>query len=235
MTLPVLPQDVRDFLQLSADGSSVYADSMLYSHILAAIGTLETATHRYIADHDFTTTPWAGTSMLAAQVPIPGFRTFVTASWGGAAITVGLPGDGNASPSAWAIPDVKQSGVYTALQFRAWRADSDRWWLSDSAWFDKAMDSPFHPGNRGGGFAWTSMPNDLLIYGHAGWPDTAWPGEAILAVKELAGYYTLQPRSLLSTIANTPGGSPRHYADMPGTVRDFIGAYTVGQQAVSVG
>ena len=45
-------------------------------------------------------------------------------------------------------------------------------WLADRGWWDKALDSPFYPGNWGGGYAWTSMPDDLVITGDAGFDST---------------------------------------------------------------
>jgi hypothetical protein len=134
MTTPLIisAQTVRDYLDLNSPGSqSSYSDATIGSNIRSALDFLEHRTGRFL--HDLPATTWVipGATMLRAQVAIPGFRNFTSVTWGGSALTVGFQAGGSAS--CWAVPDLLNSGIYVALQFRAWRADSDRpWWLADS-------------------------------------------------------------------------------------------------------
>ena len=238
ITTPVVtPQQVRDYMTWSESTDTRYSDTNIARCIRAGISFLEKETRRFLADRDLSDTsgvPWAWTTMIAAEVPIPGFRDFTQVTWGGANLTVALPG--TTSGGCWAVPDLLASGVYTALQFRAWRtSDFPQWYLAHSDWFDQMYDSPYFPGNFGGGFAWTSMPNDLCIWGHAGYASGSEPYSFILALQILAAYYVMRPASVLATLAMTPGGSTVKYGDLPSEVRDFIAAYQIGQVAVSVG
>lgn len=241
MSLVVTTGQVRDYLELNSPGSSSkYSDDTIGSNISAAQSRLEKETHRFMVDRTGWT--WATTTMLRAQVPIPAFRSFTSVTWGGSALTVGIPGDGNTGPSAWALADEINSGVYTALQFRAWRVDSQMpWWLADSKWYDKALDSPFFPGNYGGGYAWTSMPNDLIIVGDAGWDSTlpvdsfgGYPSHFLHAVKVLASFFTMRPASILADVAITPQGGVLNYTRDAPEVAQFIADYKIGSQAVSM-
>ena len=244
--LPISTDAVREYLLLETNnptGNSQYTDATIGSNIRAAVLTLEKETHRFLVDRPGWT--WSKTTMLAAQVAIPGFRTFTTTTWGGVTLTVGVPGDGNASPACWAIADDVNNGTFVALQFRPWRADSNMpWWLAlggQNSWFDQGADNPFDPRNRGGGYAWTSMPNDLLITGDAGWDSTkaiddfgGYPSSFLHSVKVLAGFYTKRPNSLLADVAITPAGGVLNYTQMPAEVRAFIADYKIGTQAASM-
>ena len=238
MNLIVQPADVRTYLDLNSDPSaSKYDDPALTNNITGAQATIEQACHRFFYDHPGVT--WSETTMLRAQVAIPGFRTITACTWGGATLQVETAANrGSISPSAWAIPE-SAAGVdtplYVALQFRAWRADNDApWWLADPGWFDKALDSPFYPGNRGGGYAWTSMPNDLVITGDGGYAGGTEPRALWVAVRALAGWLTLRPAGLMGNIAVTPGGGAVDYSSYPPEVVGFIADYKAGEQAVSV-
>ena len=222
----VQPSDVRDYLELNSPGSSSkYSDATIGSNILTAQSDLEQASGRFLCDHPGIT--WKVTTMLAAQVPLPGFRSFTSITWGGATLTEGS--------NVWGIPDAMQTGVCVALQFRAWRADNDHpWWLADPLWFDKAMDSPFYPGNMGGGYAYTSMPNDLVIVGDGGPAPGNAPYSFRHAVKVLAAFFTMRPASILADVAITPGGGVLNYTDLPAEVKNFLRVWTIGRQAVSV-
>ena len=230
----VSAESVRDYLELNSPGSSSkYSDATIGSNILAAQSQLEQETHCYLSDHPATT--WATTTMLQAQVPIPRFRNFSTVNWGGSALTITLPGDLSGSGSCWAIPDDLQTGTYVAIQFRAWRADSDApWWLADRMWFDKLLDSPFYPGNRGGGYAWTSLPNDLVIIGDGGYAAGTEPPQLLHAVKVLAGFFTMRPASILADVAITPQGGVINYTRLPQEVLSFISDWRIGKQAASM-
>ena len=230
----VFASEVRDWLDLNSPGTqSSYSDATIGSNIIAAVAYLEHKTGRFLADRGVVSWVIPGATMLRAQVAIPGFRTFTSVSWGGASLTVGY--SAGTSASCWAVPDQLNS-IYVALQFRAWRADSDRpWYLADSNWWDKALDSPFYPGNWGGGYAWTSMPDDLVIVGDAGYPDTDYPDIFLHVVKVLAGFYTLRPRSILADVAITPAGGILNYSRLPSEVVEFLADWKLGgDQVVSM-
>jgi len=219
VTLIVDQASVREYMGLNTPpSSSQYSDGTIGSNILMAQAVLERATGRYFVDRTFTTlSPWKLTTMLRAEVPLPGFRSITQLQFGGSIF--------NENESFWLIPDAQQTGVATGVQFRAFRAEPGQpWWYADSLWFDKALDSPFFPGNYGGGYYYTSMPNDLLIAGSAGYTADMMP------------FYTMRPASILTDSAITPQGSVLSYSQMPAEVRNFIAQYAGGQnQMVSVG
>lgn len=227
MTLTVSATEVREYLQMDTDATSIAASSIptaqIESNILAAQETLERATRRWFVDRPATT--YTMTTMLRPIVPIPGFRTFTTVTWSSSTLV--------ANQSYWALPDAQNTGIYTSMQFRALRADNRDWWLADPQWWDKALDNPFYPGNYGGGYASTSMPNDLVIVGDGGY--ATYPMAWLLAVKQLASFYTKQPASILANTIITAQGGIINYAELPATVSAFIASWRAGQMAVSVG
>lgn len=239
MTMLIDVQAVRDYLVLnSTPSTSQYTDQTIGSNIRAATSDLEQATGRFLAPRTFSSgNPWKYTTMLAPIVPLPGFRTTTTITWSGGIV---VP-----DTSCWLLPDAMQTGVFTGIQFRPLRTDlgGAPWYLADSGWFDKALDSPFYPGNYGGGVAYTSMPNDLTIVGEAGYDPTLTPGdygyppEAVLAaVKVLASWKTMRPASVMSDVATTPAGNTMPYAALPPEVQIFIRDWRVGGHVmVSVG
>jgi hypothetical protein len=236
VTLLVSAASVREYMALNATAStSQYTDATIGSNILAAQSMLETATGRWFVDRPSVT--WAATSMLRAQVYIPGFRSFTSVSWGGSDLTVALPGDTSGNGSVWALQDPLGTGVYIGLQFRAFRADANGrpWWLADSQWYDKALDSPFYPGNYGGGYFWSSMPNDLVVIGDGGYATNLVPATALHAIKVLAAFYTMRPASILADVAITPQGGVLTYSQLPNEVAAFITQWRLGEQIVSVG
>lgn len=239
MNYIVTPEQVRQYLVLNEPGStSRYSDGTLHSNIAAAQSYLENECHRFFYNHAGVT--WATTTLLAAQVSIPGFRTFTSVTWGGVTLTVCIPGDGNTSCSAWGIweqsPGLDTERLVVGLQFRPWRVDNERpWYMADRNWWDKALDSPFFPGNFGGGYAWTSMPNDLVIVGDGGYTPGSEPWALRQAVKELAAWFTMKPAGLFAQYAATPGGGSIPYQDFPPYVAEFIMDWKIGQQVASVG
>lgn len=237
MNLIVDQNTVRDYLELNSPGTtSKYSDTTIGSNIRAAQSYLEQECHAFFYDHPAVT--WSTTTMLQAQVPIPGFRSFTSATWGASVLQVGLPGN-DANAGCWAVPEQApgvDTPLFIALQFRPWRADNDRpWWLADSGWFDKALDSPFYPGNYGGGYAFTSMPNDLVIVGNGGYAAGTEPENLKHAIKVLAAFYTMRPASILADVAITPAGGVLTYSQLPAEVMEFVADRKIGQQAVSVG
>ncbi len=234
MTLTVSAAEVRDYLQLEPNnptGNSSLSDGQIESNILAAQDTLERATKRWFVDRPATT--YVSTTMLRAIVPIPGFRAFTSVSAYGSVLAVVIPPA--TSGAVWPLPDVQNTGIYTALQFRPFRGDMDHWWLANPQWWDAALDNPFYPGNYGGGYAWTSMPNDLYVVGDGGYAAGTYPFAWLLAVKQLAAFFTKQPAAILAQTVVTPQGGIINFASIPDTVQGFIASWQAGQQAVSAG
>lgn len=228
MTLTVSAAQVRAYLSLEAGNptnSPSKSTEQIESNILAAQEVLERATGRWFVNRPATT--YTATTMLRAIVPVPGFRAFTSVSAYGSALVV--------NQAVWPLPDAQNSGIYTALQFRPFRGDLHEWWIANPQWWDAALDNPFYPGNYGGGYAWTSMPNDMVVVGDGGYAPGSEPFSWLLAVKQLAAFYTLQPAALLAATIVTPQGGVISYADLPDTVVNFINSWRTGQQAVSVG
>jgi hypothetical protein len=231
----VTTTEVRDYLELNTPSTtSRYSDASIGSNILAAQDYLERRTGRFFVDRPAMTWTIPGATMLRAQVAIPGFRTFTSVTWGGSALIVGFAAGDNAS--VWALPDTLNSGLFLALQFRAWRADSDRpWYLADSNWWDKLLDSPYYPGNWGGGYAWTSMPDDLIVTGNGGYAQGTEPYFLRHVVKVLASFYTQRGPTILADTIITPAGGVMTASRLPGEVVDFIADWKIGgDQVVSM-
>ena len=132
----------------------------------------------------------------------------------------------------WLTPDTQQTGVYTGIQFRAFgtQRQGGPWWLGNPEWFDRDLDSPWYPGNYGGG---TSLPNDLVIAGSWGYVDDATMPESVRhAAKVLAAYYTKRPDALLSGGITTPDGNTFDLSRLPVEVAQFIREWDVGPQVV---
>jgi hypothetical protein len=226
----ITPDVVRTYLALNPTPSqSKYDDDTLGQNVIDATAALERACGRHLVDR-----PGADlvfTTMLRAQVAIPALRVPASVTWGGSIL--------NPQPNGayWLIPDALQTGVYVAIQFRAFRVDDPGapWYLADRLWFDKALDSPFYPGNYGGGYAWTSLPNDLEIVGDWGYYPGLEPGDLIRAVRALAAFDTVRPISILADVAITPAGGVINYSQWPAEARDYVTANRSGTWAVSVG
>ncbi len=224
----VTPATVRSQLSLT-DTTAPNTDDNLGGYIMAAIESLERATRRFLRNRpNFTYTQ---TSQTAATVPIPGLRTATSLTY--ANVTV--------DPSGyWLLPDVQNSGVYTGIQFRPFRSpENGPWWLvlggQHDNWFDTAADNPFDPRNYGGGYVYTSMPNDQVTVGDWGYEPGFEPGDVVHAVEVLAEWYTLRPPAILADSAITAAGGIVSYSQMPPEVAEFCRKWSVGRQAVSVG
>jgi hypothetical protein len=202
-----------------------HTDTVLGNYLLDAIDELEKTTRRFFIDRPGKTMIY--TSMLRATIPIPGLRTASTVIYGGTTLT---------SDAYWLLPDAQQTGVYTSAQFRAFRVSDDGpWWLADSLWFDKALDSPFYPGNYGGGYVFTSMPNDTTFIGDWGYEPGTEPGGFLHALGVLAGFMAMRPTALLADSVITPQGGVMSFASMPPEVNQFVRDWSAGQQVVSLG
>ena len=228
MTLTVSAADVRAALQLEPDnptGNSSLSDGQIESNILAAQEVLERATRRWFVNRPSVT--YTDTTMLRAIVPIPGFRAFTSITAYGSVL---VP-----NQAVWPLPDAQNTGIFTALQFRPFRGDIHDWYIANPQWWDAALDNPFYPGNYGGGYAWTSMPNDMIVVGDGGYAPGTYPFGWLLAVKQLAIFYTKQPASLLAETIITAQGGVINYANIPSTVAAFIDSWKAGLTVVSVG
>ena len=206
-TLMVSAAAVRDYLALNPTAtSSKYTDATINSNVRAAQSALEQACSRYFAERDAFT--YRTTSLGRAQVFIPGFSTLTTVYYQGVLQTIGYDTNSNGA-TCWALPDALQTGVYTAIQFRPWYVNTQGGvpgtpygpWIANPNWFDQAADSPFYPPNYGGGLAFNSMPNDMIVTGTAGYAAGSEPDAVLQAVKVLAAFYTLRPASILARSA----------------------------------
>jgi hypothetical protein len=213
--------EVRAYLSLNAPGTdSKYSDATISSNIMSAGWTLERACGRLFGD--VTATKKFSTDGRA-QMYIPGLRTATSVTLQGTTLT--------ADTTYWLLPDDQQTGVYTGIQFRAFRGPSSggRWWLGNPEWFDRNLDSPFYPGNYGLG---GTLPNDLVIAGD--WGYSTIPDPVLLATKALAAWYTLRPDALLSGARFTPDGNIFDLSKYPTEVQAFITDWKTGEQAVLV-
>lgn len=198
-------QAVRDILTLQNNGNSKYTDGTILSNVRAAQAFLERATHRYFVSQTKTLT---FTSEGRASVPIPGLRTPSSVVSNSTTLS--------RDESYWLIPDAQQTGVYAAVQLRAFANRREGpWYLSNPEWFDRNLDSPLYPGNYAG-----SAPNDLVITGDWGYTDP--PEPFLLAQKFLAAFWTLRPDALLSGGTATPEGNVFDLSHLPDEVQQFV-------------
>lgn len=213
---------VREYMGLnSVSSDSRYSDDTIGSNIRAAGWYLERATGRTFED---VTATRKYTTNGATFLVLPGLRTASAVTLSGSALT--------ADSTYYLIPDVQQSGVYTGIQFRAFRARSGGpAYLSNPEWFDRGLDMR----NPYGEDALTSVPNDLSIAGDWGWADGDVPEPVLHAVKVLAAFYTKRPDALLSGAIQTPDGTTLDLSQLPVEVRVFIEEWRVTPAATGVG
>lgn len=229
----ITPATVRT--QLNLEGTTgQYSDDTIGGYILSAISSLETACSRYLVNRPGAVVTL--TSMLRTALAIPGLRTPIAVQYAGATVVQ--------NQSYWLLSDAMTTGVYTGIQFRAYRTDMFGSgipgtpygpWIANSQWFDQAADSPFYPGNYGGGVAYTSMPNDTSITGDWGYEPGFEPGNFVHALEVFSEWYTQRPPALLADTVLTPAGGIVSYSQMPAEVQDFVKEFSAGQMAVSVG
>jgi len=226
VTQVVTAQADRDMIGITT-AAGQWADTPLNSHILSAQETIERDTGRWFIDRPATT--WTGTTNGRAQVYVPGFRTVT----GVTLLTAPLV----ANASFWALPDTLQTGIYTAIQLRAFVSqsrDPSRPWLANPNWFDINADSPYYPGNYGGVWGRTSLPNDLVVSGDGGYLTANLPNPFLDAVKFLSAFYAARTQAILADVAITPAGGVLNYSQFQQEANHFIAAWKLGEQAVSV-
>lgn len=213
-----------------------YSDTILGNYLLDAINSLEIATSRYLVNRPGHT--HAITSNGRPLLPLPNLRTATSVKWQGAVQSAGTPGGGASGYQL--LPDIQQSGVYTAIQFRPFNVDPrGPWWLSlggaTTNWFDTGADNPFDPRNYTRGYWFTSTAQDTVIVGDFGWEPLFEPGAVVHAVEVLAGWYGMRPAAILADSVITPAGGIVSYSQMPPEVQQFVRSFSAGQQVASIG
>lgn len=230
MTQVVAASDVRTMIGVDANAGQ-WSDAAVNGHILAAQDEIEHSTGRWFVDRPATT--FTVTTNGRAQVYVPGFRTISDVTLAGSAMVSGQ--------SFYALPDLLQSGVYTAIQLRPFTAHNRTggpWWYHlggpTSNWFDTNADSPYDPRNYGGGWDQASLPSDLVVSGDGGFLTANLPGQFLDAVKFLAAFYAARTSAILADVAITPAGGVLNYAQFQAEAQAFITRWKIGEQAVSV-
>lgn len=224
MSVPafVTEQMVRDVIGLEPAATSRYSSDTISSNMRSAASFLERKTHRILFDR--TTTVRISTEGKAS-VTIPGLRTASSVSHLGSTLSV--------DETYWLRPDPLNTGLYTAIQLRAFDIDSGAWYLSHADWFDRNLDSPYWthgPGRHG------ALPNDLEIVGAWGFLAGEEPEELLHAYKVLAAWYTKRGDILLGGSFNTEEGSTFDLSQYPVEVQAVIsGEWKLPAMAVSIG
>lgn len=218
----ITEQSVRDYMELNSPGStSKYSDATLGSNIRASQAMLERWTSRRFEDASATL---KFSTDGRAFMPIPGLRTATTVTLQGTTL--------DADSTYYLLPDAQQTGVYTGIQFRAFRTTGTTgpWWLSNPEWFDRNLDHPHYPANRGGQ---TSLPNDLSIAGSWGWTDALMPEPVRHTTKVLAEFLTLRGGASVLGGLIRPGGDVVDLSQFPIEVQAFVADWKVGSFAQS--
>lgn len=209
--LPVSADQVRTYLDISTT-TGQFSDAQIGSNIRASASFLQRTTGR-LFERD------SGTKLFTTEgrsyVAIPDVRSVTSVTLQSSALT--------ADSSYWLIPDVRNSGIYVGVQFRAFGASS---YLSNPEWFDRNLDRTWAQGR-------SSLPNDLAI-ASTEWGWSPYPDEFLHATLVLAGFYTRRPASVLADAAVTPEGTELRYSQLPVEVRTFIGDWTLGSQMVVI-
>lgn len=211
MTAFVTAQDVRDYLNLEGT-TAKYSDALLGSNIRTASEALQRRSGRQFERQAGVTKTF--TTDGKAQMAIPDLTTATSVTLQSASLTV--------NASYWLIPDYRNSGIYTAIQVRAYGTDS---YLANPEWFERNLDRSWARGN-------SSLPNDLSITGTWGW--SSYPDELLHVTKVLAGWYTRRPSSLLANVQLTPEGNELRYTDEPPEVAAFLREWQLGTMAESL-
>lgn len=219
--------DVQTILRAQGSSQSQLTSDVISSNLRAAQTFIERATNRFFADRPATTLTFSTNG--AAYIDIPGVRTVTSATW-----PVGVPLDFSVTGTGYLIADTQQTGLYIGVQVRPFvRNNAGPWWRSSPEWFDRNLDSPYYPGNYGGGNGlYSSIPNDLQITGDWGYDDASLPEPFRDAVKLEAAWKTLRPAALLSGAYSTPDGNAYDLTNHPKEVQDFINQWRLGQPMV---
>lgn len=220
MTVPsfVTEADVRTLLELEASGTSKYNAGLIASNIRSASWFLERATKRIFRNETDLTLTF--TTNGEASIGLPGLRAVGSG-------TVALNGSNlSAGETYHLIPDAQQTGLFTAMQFRAFGTGRDGLgYLQYPDWFDRNLDSPYWRGR-----SFNSLPNDLVI-AHAAWgyTDADLPEPVRDATKVLAAWKTLRPDAFLSGARATESGV-FDLSQFPIEVQSFVSEWRIGSQ-----
>lgn len=206
--------DLRTFANVPSTGSR-YADAVLGSNILTAQALIERASGRFFD-------PASGTRYFTtegrAALAIPDVRSVTSVTLNGTALTDGV--------TYHLLPDVRHSGVYVAIQFRAFGHRRGPWYKSVPDWWDRGLD-------MAGGFEDSSLPNDLAITSTAwGWDPL--PYDVLHGVKALAAWLTKRADAMLAGGVQTPEGAIMDYSQWPPEAQAVVDQYRAGEQAVAL-
>lgn len=214
---------VREYMRLnSASSDSAYSDDTINSNIRAAAYLMMKKTGRIFQD---TTVSLKYTTNGKPYIPLPGMRSVSSVTQQGTALV--------ADSTYYLIPDPMQSGLYTAIQLRGFGAarSDGPWYLHNPEWFDRDLDNPrYFPQGQ-----WTSLPNDLVVAGSAGYLDADMPETVRHVNKVLAVFFTKRPDAILSGAVSTPDGSSFDLSGYPIEFQDFVREWKVGGYVESPG
>ena len=221
MTTPAFctEADVRAVIALNASSGSNYSADTINSNIRSAAWFLERATNRIARNETDLTLKFSTQGRVA--IHIPGLRSPSEVLLNTASLSE--------DESYWLIPDAMQSGVHTAIQFRAFsRGYDSNWYKAIPDWFDRNLDSPkWQYADR------MSLPNDLTIRGAWGYTDATLPEPWRQANKVLAAYYTLHSDVLLSSVRVVEGGA-FDLSQYPIEIQSFVTDWKTGTEAVGL-
>lgn len=213
MASQVAVADVRDYLQVTGT-TGQYSDGLIGSNIRTAHAYLQRVTHRQF-DAESTTKTFSTNGQ--PSISIPDLRSVNSVTLNDSTLTQ--------DETFWLIEDPQHSGIYLAIQFRAFSRSGDYHAYPD--WFDRNLDQLWRKGLLQGG-----LPNDLVIDGS--WGHDPQPDEFLTATKALAAWYTVRPDALLTATRQTAAGNAVDLGQVPDEVALFIEAWSVGPYLTGV-
>lgn len=223
------PESVRLYIGLTNPAASLrYANSEIGSNVRAATYWLERLTRRYIADRPDPKT-LKFTTNGQANIYLPNLRAASSVQSSGQTMVE--------DQGYWLRTDEQRSGVFTGIQLRAYTNRGDgAWYLGNPEWWDRNLDSPWHPANRVGGNGYdTGLPNDLIITGSWGYEAGSEDPTTLHNVKVLAAWFTQRGNALLGGVAADPSGNVVDYSLWPSEVINYISEFGIGSQADMIG
>ena len=205
----LLPQAVRDYLNITAT-TGQYSDSLIGSNINAATSFLQRKTGRQFEYQGSNVRKVFSTEGRAA-ITIPDLQLANSVTLQGVTLDV--------DSTYYLIPDRKNTGVFTGIQFRAFGQYDYR---SNPQWFDRNLDNwRWAAGSR--------LPNDLAIEGE--WGYRTYPSDVLTAVTILAAYYTKYPDAIISGGIQTTEGTV--VLGFPDPVQAFIDDWRLSEPLVA--
>ena len=212
--------DVRALLNAAAPSPDApprpYNSASIGSNILVASAFLEQMTGRQFEAQAGATKTF--TSEGRAYLTIPDLRTVTSVTQFGATLV--------ANTSYWLIPDPKNDGIYTGLQFRQFSRYDYR---NNPEWYDRNLDHWIFQARINN---YGSVPNDLVIVGDWGWSPI--PPQLWHATRVLAGWLTIRGDAVLSNVIQSASGAVSDVSQLPPEVGSFIDAWKLGEQVVTI-